>query len=55
MGHVLQRRTILLQSGTGITKWDDFYYKVGQVLQSWTGITKRDDFVTKWDRYYQVG
>ena len=31
---------VLLQSGTGITKWDDFitnwdgYYKVGQLLES---------------------
>ena len=28
VGRVLQSGTILLQSGTGITKWDD-YYKVG--------------------------
>ena len=37
---LLQSGTILLQSGTGIRKWDDFitkrdgYYKVEQLLQS---------------------
>ena len=37
---LLQNETILLQSGTGITKWNNLikkwcgYYKVGQLLQS---------------------
>ena len=32
----------LLQSVTGITKWDSLYYKVWQVLKSVTTVTKRD-------------
>ena len=35
---------VLLQSGTGIIKWDNSYYKVQQIIQN--GVT----FSTKWGR-----
>ena len=43
---------MLLQGGAGaikngsryiITKWDNWYYKVGQAIQSGTGITKQEN------------
>ena len=63
---LLQTGTILLQSGAGTTKWDDFITKWDSfwllqsgtiLLQSGTAfvITKWDDFITKWDGYYKVG
>ena len=40
---------VTLQGRKGITKWANFYYKVGQTLsQSGVGITK-------WDIYYKIG
>ena len=36
----LGRPLLQIQSGPGITNWDECYYKVGQVLQTGTIITK---------------
>ena len=63
-GHVLQIKSALLQSGTGITNWGKSYYKVGQIiyykvgqslLQSGVGIIKWCNFIAKWGNYYRKG
>ena len=40
---------ILLQSGSGISKWDEYFYKVYQVVLTGTNIT------TKWVKYFKLG
>ena len=63
-GTCITKKSVLLQSGTGITNWGESYYKMGQLiysivgqslLKTGVGIIKWDSFIAKWGNYYRKG
>ena len=63
-GTCVTKKSVLLQSGTGITNWVKSYYKVGQaiyykvgqsLLQNGIGVIKWGSFIAKWGSYDRKG